>query len=108
LTPGPKSLAILHKMIDALNMNIYQQVSQGAGRSRRQPQRHTTAARRVQRMAKQQKIKYTVTTTVIDTVPVDGKPLKLKDVKAAVDVGLMDGTPDQLVVGKVKVEAAAE
>jgi hypothetical protein len=27
LTPGPKSLAILHQMIDALNMNIYQQVS---------------------------------------------------------------------------------
>ena len=58
-------------------------------------------------MAKQQKIKYTVTTTIIDTVPVDGKPLKLKDVKAAVDLHLADGTLEQLTIGKVKVEAAA-
>ena len=29
LTPGPKSLAILHQMIDALNTNVYQQASHG-------------------------------------------------------------------------------
>jgi hypothetical protein len=35
LTPGPKSLAILHQMIDALNTNVYQQASHGPQSTKR-------------------------------------------------------------------------
>ena len=55
------------------------------------------------------KIKYTVTTTIIDTVPAGGKPLKLKDVKGAIRVSLVgdgDAAPVQLSLGKVKIAPA--
>ena len=56
------------------------------------------------------KIKYTVTTTIIDNVPAGGKPLKLKDVKSAIRVSLSgvvgDAAPVQLSLGKVKIAPA--
>ena len=64
-------------------------------------------------MAKQQKVKYTVTATVVDTVPEGGKALKLKDVKALVNVAVvvdeateMAGGVPQLTLGKVKLTPA--
>lgn len=42
-------------------------------------------------MAKQQKVKWTATITVTDTVPEDGKPLKAKDIKAAVTPAEISG-----------------
>ena len=54
------------------------------------------------------KIKYTVTTTIIDTVPAGGKPLKLKDIKSAAIVAVQD-QPEQLgrlSLGKVKIAPA--
>ena len=53
-------------------------------------------------MAKQQKVKWTAAITVTDTVAEGGKPLKVKDIKAAVTPADL---PDSLTV-KVKVVPA--
>lgn len=50
-------------------------------------------------MAKQQKVKWTATITVTDTVAEGGKPLKAKDIKAAVTPA---GLPETLTA-KVQV-----
>ena len=55
-------------------------------------------------MAKQLKNKYVVTIPVVELVPEGEKPMKLKDIKAAVEVTLGSGT-ETLMVGKIKVEA---
>ena len=59
-------------------------------------------------MAKQQKVKYMVTATVVDTVPEGGEALKLKDVKELVRVSVDTDTFDlpQLTLGKVKITPA--
>ena len=57
-------------------------------------------------MAKQLKNKYVVTIPVVELVPEGGKPMKLKDVKAAAtDAFQLDPDLTQLTAGKVKVEA---
>lgn len=55
-------------------------------------------------MAKQLKNKYLITIPVTELVPDGEKPMKLKDIKAVVEVTLGSGT-ETLTAGKVKVEA---
>ena len=55
-------------------------------------------------MAKQLKNKYLITVPVTELVPDGEKPLKLKDIKAVIEVTLGSGT-ETLTAGKVKVEA---
>ena len=57
------------------------------------------------RMAKQIKNKYLVTAPVVELVPEGAKPMKLKDVKAAVAVAVQALNNERLIAGKVKVEA---
>ena len=56
-------------------------------------------------MAKQIKNKYLVTVPVVELVPEGAKPMKLKDVKAAVAVAVQALNNERLAAGKVKVEA---
>ena len=60
-------------------------------------------------MAKQVKVKWTVSTTVVDTVPEGGKPLKKKDIVEAIHATILhdgvDGTgpAERLTETKIKV-----
>ena len=57
-------------------------------------------------MAKQLKNKYVVTIPVVELVPEGEKPMKLKDLKAAmIEAFQLDPDFTQLTAGKVKVEA---
>ena len=60
-------------------------------------------------MPKQTKVKWAVTVTVIDTVPEGGKPLKKKDIVAAIHETILhdgdcgDGPDERLTETKIKV-----
>jgi len=65
-------------------------------------------------MPKQTKVKWAVTVTVIDTVPEGGKPLKKKDIVAAIRETIIrdrnDGTgpEERLTETKIKVTPVEE
>ena len=77
-----------------------------AAGARSQPSTHVQPGmENTKRMAKQIKNKYLVTVPVVELVPEGAKPMKLKDVKAAVAVAVQALNNERLAAGKVKVEA---